>query len=106
MVGVLIVSIGLIGRSRLWCYAQRTSACCELCTKTVGRSVDKVGVGACGPSRVAVSDSCMFFDQLIICRINNSLAGLFRGHWWGPDEVVHHYCGRVVHNAGMPAFRP
>lgn len=36
----------------------------ELPTKTVERTVDKVGVGACRPSCAAARVACTFFDQL------------------------------------------
>ncbi|MNE29118.1 hypothetical protein D3C80_1225900 [compost metagenome] len=35
----------------------------ELPTKTVERTVDKVGVGSCRPSWAVVRAVCVFFDQ-------------------------------------------
>ena len=64
----------------------------QLCTKTVERAVDKVGIGACRPSRIAACDVCTLFEQPVIYRKNNRLAWLFRS-LWGSAKVVHGYCG-------------
>jgi hypothetical protein len=61
--GRLIVSISAIAK---YLCTTLVIAVGELCTKTVERTVDKVGAGVCNPSPVALRGFCTFFEQRII----------------------------------------